>query len=106
MMSQRPQPATPSKTITTNKPNRLVLVDREMLRKAQRVIKSAPDNTWYWKLCMRMAKQAYGINCKEPLPELGERNGNYICTYVNKEKGEYSFSLIHSEIKHNEARHD
>ncbi|WP_260524095.1 hypothetical protein [Serratia sp. PL7] len=74
------------------KSNRLVLVDREMLRKAQRVIKSDPDNSWYWKLCMRMAKQAYGINCKEPLPELGERNGNYICTYVNKETGDYAFS--------------
>lgn len=83
------------------KSNRLTLVNREMLRKAQRVIKSDPDNTWYWKLCMRMAKQAYGIDCKEPLPELGERNGNYICTYVDKETGYYAFTHARKTLEIN-----
>ncbi len=82
------------------KANRLILVDREMLLKAQRTIKSFPDNTWYWKLCMRMAKQAYGIDCKEPLPELGERNSNYVCAYVNVETGEYAFIRDRSLLNH------
>lgn len=105
MMSQSPQSTTPSKTITTNKSNRLVLIDRKKMRQAQRILKQFPGS-WSWKICMHMAKQAYGVSCKAPLPEIGDLSGNFTCAYINKEKGEYSFSLVSPEIKHTEARHD
>lgn len=68
-----------------------VLVDARKLRKAQRLIKS-DTSSWVWKLSMHIAKQAYGIECEEPLPEIGERCGCFICTYSNKETGEYAFT--------------
>lgn len=88
-----------SNYLQNKKSNQLKLVDPAKLCKAQKTIKQflCP---WNWKLCMHMAKQAYGVSCKAPLPELGDRTGNFICTYVNKEKGEYSFSEIHSEASH------
>lgn len=67
-----------------------VLVDIKQLRKAQRLIKANPSSG-PWKLCMHMAKQAYGVVCKPPMPEIGERNGSFICTHVNIETGEYIF---------------
>lgn len=76
-----------------------VLVDRNKLSKAQRLIKS-DTSSWMWKLSMHMVKQAYGIECKEPLPEIGERNGNYVCTYVNVETGEYAFIRDRSLLNH------
>lgn len=76
-----------------------VLVDARKLRKAQRLIKS-DTSSWVWKLSMHMVKQAYGIEHKEPLPEIGERNGNFICTYVNEETGEYAFIRDRSLLNH------
>lgn len=76
-----------------------VLIDKSKLRKAQRLIKS-DTSSWMWKLGMHMVKQAYGIECEEPLPEIGERNGNYVCAYVNKETGEYVFIRDRSLLNH------
>lgn len=77
------------------------LIDRNKLRKAQRLIK-ANYTSWPWKLCMHMAKQAYGIECDSPMPEIGDRNGNVTCTHVDTEKGEYVFlserALCHREM--------
>jgi len=78
---------------------RPVLIDRNKLSKAQRLIKS-DTSSWVWKLSMHMVKQAYGIECKEPLPEIGERNGDYVCTYVNAETGEYAFIRDRSLLNH------
>lgn len=75
--------------VKTSKP--ITIVNRHLLIDAQRKIKENPQS-WPWKLCMHKAKQAYGIECDEPLPEVGDRNGNYICTYVNVEHGEYAFT--------------
>lgn len=75
------------------------LIDGSKLRKAQRLIKS-DTSSWMWKLSMHMVKQAYGIECEEPLPEIGERNGNYVCTYVNVETGEYAFIRDRSLLNH------
>lgn len=72
------------------KSTKAVLVDRSKLQRAQQRIQQ-DQTSWVWKQCMHMAKQAYGLKSEEPLPEIGERNGNYICTYVNKETGEYVF---------------
>jgi hypothetical protein len=67
-----------------------VLFDRKKLQRAQRLIKDNPTS-WPWKLCMYMVKQAYGIECDSPMPEVGDRNGNFICTHVDLETGEYIF---------------
>ncbi|CAI1047021.1 MULTISPECIES: hypothetical protein [Serratia] len=78
-----------------------VLVDLKKLQRAQCLIKGNPTS-WPWKLCMHMAKQAYGIECDSPMPEVGDRNGNFICTHVDIEQGEYQFLservLINSEV--------
>lgn len=68
----------------------LVLIDIKKLNRAQRLIKDNPTS-WPWKLCMHMVKQAYGVECDEPMPEIGDRNGNFICTRVDLETGEYEF---------------
>lgn len=81
------------------KSTRPVLVDINKLRKAQRLVKANPTS-WPWKLCIHMVKQAYGIECEEPLPEIGERNGNYVCTYVNATTGEYAFIRDRSLLNH------
>ncbi|MFV9079405.1 hypothetical protein ABQ397_24290 [Serratia fonticola] len=79
-----------------------VLVDRERLRKALHTIKQ-DSSSWVWKLCMYEVMQAYGVKCDAPLPEIGDRHGNYICTYVNKETGEYAFirerSLLNRSVR-------
>ncbi|MMZ47309.1 hypothetical protein D3C81_303050 [compost metagenome] len=69
-----------------NESTKPVLVDRNKLRKAQRLIKANPSS-WPWKQCMHMAKQAYGIECEPPMPEIGERWGDFIFTHVDKYTG-------------------
>ncbi len=81
------------------KSNRLILVDRERLRKALRTVKSN-SGSWVWKLCMYEIMQAYGVQCEAPLPEIGDRSGNYVCTYVNKVTGEYAFIRDRSLLNH------
>ncbi|HBE9078601.1 hypothetical protein [Serratia fonticola] len=73
------------------KSNRLALVDPAKLRKAQQTIKQFPGS-WSWKICMHLAKQAYGIECKAPLPEVGDCIGNFECTYLREDTGDYAFS--------------
>ncbi|WP_129543394.1 hypothetical protein [Serratia sp. 1D1416] len=83
-------------TTTNNKTSKsLTLINREDLVDAQRTIKDSPTS-WVWKLCMHKVKRAYGIMCKEPVPEIGEKNGNYICCYSDKETGSYAF--VHKRI--------
>lgn len=79
---------------TTSKVNEAtipVLIDSKKLQRARRLIKQDPTS-WVWKQYMHMARQAYGVECEPPMPEIGDRNGPFICTYSNKENGEYAFT--------------
>lgn len=73
------------------KSTKAVLVDRSKLQRAQQRILQ-DQTSWVWKQCMHMAKEAYGLQCDPPMPDVGERCGYFICTYSNKETGEYAFT--------------
>ncbi|AYH32994.1 hypothetical protein [Pectobacterium parmentieri] len=62
----------------------------EKIRKAQNCIRNNPTR-WGWVLAMWLMKKAYGIEEDEPMPIVGDINGNYICTYSNADTGEYHF---------------
>ncbi|HEN3599498.1 TPA: hypothetical protein U5E25_000905 [Yersinia enterocolitica] len=83
----------------------ITLISKRKLLNAQSY---ARDNQsrYGWEIANHLLKRAYGIECKCPLPRLGDARGNYICTFVDVAKGEYLFVHSRSVTKGHEVIHD
>lgn len=69
----------------------LSIKDKKLRAKAQCCVNLIPG-AWGWKLAMHTLKQAYGIFDPAPVPNVGDTNGNYICTYSDHTTGDYIFT--------------